>query len=162
MTKRRIDRLLVDEDWLQLWPMSKQYVLRREVSDHCALVVKSVEKDWGPKPFRTIDVWFLKRGFNRMVQDKWQSYSVQGYGMTKFKEKLKLLKSDLKFWNRDVFGNLDTDNRRILQDLEALDCQDCSGGLVENDRLKRLELASRLKENDKKIESLSCQKARAS
>jgi len=32
---------------------------------------------------------------------------------------------------------------------------------VENDRLKRLELVSRLKENDKKIESLSCQKARA-
>ena len=136
--------------------MSKQYVLRREVSDHCALVVKSEEKDWGPKPFRTIDAWLLKRGFSRMVQDKWQSYSVQGYGLTKIKEKLKLLKSDLKAWNRDVFGNLDTTKRRILQDLEALDGQDCLGGLVENDRLKRLELVSLLKENDKKIESLNC------
>jgi len=136
--------------------MSKQYVLRREVSDHCAMVVKSVEKDWGPKPFRTIDAWFLERGFSRIVQDKWRSYSVQGYGLTKIKEKLKLLKSDLKSWNRDVFGNLDTTKRRILQDLEALDGQDCLGGLVENDRLKRLELVSLLKENDKKIESLNC------
>jgi len=71
-----------------------------------------------------------------MVQDKWRSYSVQGYGLMKIKEKLKLLKSDLKSWNKDVFGNLDTTKWRILQDLEALDCQDCSGGLVENNRLK--------------------------
>ena len=44
-TMSRIDRVFVNEEWLQLWPMSKQYVLRREVSDHCAMVVKSVEKD---------------------------------------------------------------------------------------------------------------------
>jgi len=56
--------------------MSKQYVLRREVSDHCALVVNSVEKDWGPKPFRSIDAWFLEKVFNKMVKDKWQAYSV--------------------------------------------------------------------------------------
>jgi len=43
--KSRIHRVLITEDWLLLWPKSKQYVLRREVSDHCALVVKSVEKN---------------------------------------------------------------------------------------------------------------------
>ena len=61
--------MLVSEECLKLWPMSKQYVLRREVSNHCALVIKSVEKDWGPKPFRSIDAWLLERGFNRMVKD---------------------------------------------------------------------------------------------
>jgi len=142
--------------------MSKQYVLQREVSDHYALVVKSVEKDWGPKPFRTIDAWLLERGFSRMVKDKWQSYSVQGNVITKLKEKLKLHKYDLKSWNMEVFGNLDTTKRRILQELEVQDSQDCIGGLEETERLKRLELVSRLKVNDKKLESLSCQKARAS
>ncbi|XP_068466684.1 uncharacterized protein [Phaseolus vulgaris] len=53
--KSIIVRGLVTEEWLLKWPMCKQYVLRREVSDHCALVIKSVEKDWGPKPFRSID-----------------------------------------------------------------------------------------------------------
>ncbi|XP_068498101.1 uncharacterized protein [Phaseolus vulgaris] len=104
------------------------FAVAREISDHCALVVKSVEKDWGPKPFRSIDAWFLERGFNRM----------------------------------DVFGNLDNTKRRILQELEDLDCQDCNGGLGESERLKRMELASRLVENDKKLESLICQEARAS
>jgi len=37
--------------WMNIWSMCKQYVQHREVSDHCALVVKSMEKDCGPKPF---------------------------------------------------------------------------------------------------------------
>jgi len=68
----------------------------------------------------------------------------------------------MKLWNRDVFGNLDTTKRRILQNLEALDCQDCNGGLGEGERLEKMELTSRLVETEKKIENLFCQKARAS
>jgi len=43
--KSRLDTILVSEEWLQVWPMSKQYVQPREVSDHCAIVVKSWAKD---------------------------------------------------------------------------------------------------------------------
>jgi len=63
---------------MNIWPMCKQYVQRKEVFDHCALVVKTMDKDWGPKPFRTIDAWLLERGFNGMVKETWQSYTVQG------------------------------------------------------------------------------------
>jgi len=45
MERSRIDRVLVTEEWLQCWPMCKQYVQRREVSDHCALMIKSLDKD---------------------------------------------------------------------------------------------------------------------
>ncbi|XP_068467196.1 uncharacterized protein [Phaseolus vulgaris] len=68
--KSRLDRILVSEEWLQVWPMSKQYIQTREVSDHCAIVVKSWSKDWGPKPFKSIDAWLLEPGFkdlNRSV-----------------------------------------------------------------------------------------------
>ncbi|XP_068503978.1 uncharacterized protein [Phaseolus vulgaris] len=159
--KSRIDRVLVSEEWFVRWPMSKQYVQRREVSDHCALVVKSVEKDWGPKPFRTIDAWFLERGFNEMVKEKWISYPRKGNAMVNVKEKLKILKGDLKIWNKEVFGNVYTRKKEILQEIEDLDCMDCLNDLNEGDRLKRAALVSRLKENDKKIESLTCQKARS-
>ena len=159
--KSRLDRVLVSEEWMESWPMCKQYVQRREVSDHCALVVKAVEKDWGPKPFRSIDAWFMEKGFREMVKNYWSSYSVQGSAFIKFKEKLKALKGDLKVWNRDVFGNLHTSKKRILQDLEALDCLDCSNDLGEYDRLKRVELVGRLKETERKLDSLTCQKARA-
>jgi len=49
--KSRLDRILVSEEWMNIWPMYKQYIQQREVSDHCALVVKTMDKDWGPKPF---------------------------------------------------------------------------------------------------------------
>jgi len=152
--KSRIDRVLVSEEWLVRWPMSKQYVKQREVSDHCAIVVKSVEKDWGPKPFRSIDAWFLERGFREMVKEKWLSYPVKGNAFVTFKEKLKRLKGDLKIWNRDVFGNIQTHKRMILQEIEVLDYKDCLDGLREGDSLKMAELVSRLKETYKKLESL--------
>ncbi|XP_068487034.1 uncharacterized protein [Phaseolus vulgaris] len=160
--KSRLDRVLVIEEWMQIWPTCKQYVQRRDVSDHCALVVKSTVKDWGPKPFRSIDAWIMERGFTGLVKDKWSSYSAQGNALIVIKEKLKQLKGDLKVWNRDVFSNIDTSKKPILKELEALDCKDCSGVLSEKERLQRIGLVSRLKETDKKLESLLCQKARAS
>ena len=130
------------------------------MSDHCAIVVKSVDKDWGPRPFRTIDAWHMERGFTGMVKEKWQSYVVQGNEITKFKEKLKRLKGDLKVWNRDVYGNLHTRRRVILQEIESLDCQDFNGVQHGSVRVERVELLSRLPEIDRKINSLISQKAR--
>ena len=162
LTKSRLDRVLVSEEWMEIWPMCIQYVQRREASDHCAIVVKSVDKDWGPKPFRTIDAWFTERGFCEMVKDKWNSYTVQGSTFLKIKEKLKCLKGDLKVWNREVFGNMYTSKKRIVQEIEDLDCQDCNGTLRVFDGVKRCELVSRLQKVDKRLDSLICQKAKAS
>jgi len=37
-------------------------------------MIKCLDKDWGPKPFRSIDAWHLERGFDRMMEEKWKSY----------------------------------------------------------------------------------------
>jgi len=50
--------------------MCKQYIQPREISDHCAIVVKSMAKDWGPRPFKTINAWLLESGFKETVKDK--------------------------------------------------------------------------------------------
>ena len=121
-----------------------------------------MEKDWGPKPFRSVDDWFLEKVFRKMVKDKWSSYPAEGNAFVSFKEKLKRLKGDLKIWNREVFGNIQTQKGLILQEIDDLDCKDCQDGLREDDRLKRGDLVSRLMVIDKKLESLICQKARAS
>jgi len=105
-------------------------------------MVKSLVKVWGPRPFRTIDVWYLKSGFKELVKDKWKSYYVQGNDMMKFKDKLKSLMVDLKVWNRDVFGNLDTNKKKNLKEIDDLDSQDDQGELEESARLKRMGLVS--------------------
>ena len=159
--KSRLDRFLVSEEWIQIWPFYKQYVQQRTMSDHCAIVAKSWVKDWGPKPFCSIDAWFLEPGFKTYVQEKWGSYNTQGNNMSSFKEKLKFLKADLKVWNRNVFGCLQTSQRQILKEIENLDTKDDNEDLEEHDRLKRMELLSQLRLVDSKMDSLSRQKARA-
>ncbi|XP_068477175.1 uncharacterized protein [Phaseolus vulgaris] len=159
-TKSRIDSVLVSEEWLQCWPMCKQYVQRREVSDHCALMIKCLDKDWRPKPFRSIDAWHSEQGFDRMVEVRWKSYANQGSDIKGLKEKFKLLKADLKTWNKEVFGNLNSIKRSILQDIESFNYQDCNGQVSESERQSRIELVRRLWEIDSKLESFLRQKAR--
>ena len=135
--KSRLDRVLVSNEWLLKWPRCKQYVQPRVVLDHCAIVVKSVVKDWGPKPFRSIDTWFLEPGFLAMVKEKWDSYSMQGNYFSRLKDKLKNLKADLKVWNRDVFGCMETNKKKILKEIDDLDTQDDCADLDDCEKQKR-------------------------
>ena len=52
------------------------------------------------------------------------------------------------------------EKKKILQAIEDLDCHDCVGKFLEDDRVKRCELICDLREIDKKLDSLMCQKAR--
>jgi len=45
------------------------------------------------------------------------------------------LKGDLKVWNRDVFGIIESTKKKILEELEVLDCQACSGVLEDSENL---------------------------
>jgi len=159
--KSRLDRVLVSEEWLHKWSMSKLYVQPREVSYHCAIIVKSYVKDWDSKPFRTIDVWLMERSLEDLVKDRWSTYVVQGNGVSKLKDKLKMVKADLKVWNYEVFGHLNTNKERMIKEIEDLDCQDVNGSLDDKGRSKRMQLCGRLSVTNKKIDSLMSQKARA-
>jgi len=101
--KSRIDRILVSSKWLESWPNTKQYVLGMSVSNHCALILKVLDKDWRRKPFRSLDVWQKDNSFIVFVREKWSNYKIQGHGLFVRKEKLKKLKVVIKVWNREVF-----------------------------------------------------------
>jgi len=79
-----------------------------------------------------------------MMADRWKSYVNQENDIIGLKEKFKLLKADLKIWNMDVFGNLNSTKRTILQDIENLDHQDCVGQGVGSERQVRIDLLRRL------------------
>ena len=65
-------------EWLDRWSDNKYQVLDRLMSDQCALVLNTVTMDWGPKPFRSLDVWHKDSRFREFVRNKWLSYEVQG------------------------------------------------------------------------------------
>nr|KYP50454.1 hypothetical protein KK1_027706 [Cajanus cajan] len=57
LCKSRLDRCLVTTGWLDQWSNACLWALNKVVSDHCAIVLKSEDVNWGPKPFRFLNSW---------------------------------------------------------------------------------------------------------
>lgn len=136
----RKDRFLLSEGWHHHWGNLLQWACKRSVSDHCPLILKEGESDWGPKPFRVLDCWFDHPEFSNFVKEKWNSMSISGRACFVLKEKLKSLKADLKEWNKSVFGSLDRSIEATVEELNLLDleAENRELSLVEEERRKVL------------------------
>lgn len=100
----RIDHVLVSDEWKRAWGDSALWVLPRDASDHCPLVLKVGGWDWGPKPFRFNNFWLENRGFKLLVEETWRNHNLGGWMGFILKEKLKNLKLRLKEWNKEEYG----------------------------------------------------------
>ncbi|XP_028103474.1 uncharacterized protein LOC114302620 [Camellia sinensis] len=94
----RIDRVLVDPKWLEVFHV-KLLGLPRLLSDHSPLLPMEDERDWGPKPFRIENAWFLHKNFHSFGENSWKETAVVGWAGYILLKKLKTLKIGLKKWN---------------------------------------------------------------
>ncbi|XP_057425790.1 uncharacterized protein LOC130719169 [Lotus japonicus] len=156
----RLDRFLVSDGWTNHWPHCFQSVLVRDISDHCPLLLRSVVQNWGPKPFRVLNCWFQHPSFKKFVLDSWSSFQVQGRGIFVIKEKLKLLKAELKKWNVEVFGNVLATRRNIVKRLQDLDVVAENVGLSIEETKERQQVQAEFWRIAKLNESLLFQKSR--
>lgn len=76
--RSRLDRILINNSWINRWPNSNQKGLLRTLSDHVPIILEIKVRDWGPKPFCSLNAWLLHPGFNDFVCSKWESYDVEG------------------------------------------------------------------------------------
>jgi len=137
--RSRLDRVLVSDKWLLQWQGSKQFVQSRQVSDHCALVVKNSIVDWGPKPFCTFDVWQQSLGFKEVVKKAWDTSAHSGSSMENLREKLKWMKLQIKRWNKEVFVSDKIARQKLIDKISELDQCDDEGTLQDDKRVKRVE-----------------------
>lgn len=135
--KSRLDRMLVNGEWISRWPNVVLKGGRRTLSDHCSIFVEAEAKDWGPKPFRFFNYWISHPSFKPLVNSKWSSFSIRGWGSYILKEKLKLLKGVLKEWRVETFGELDKSIEDKKCEIERLDRIDDVFGLDEVETKER-------------------------
>lgn len=90
--RSRIDRVLATRDWLESWPQCAQWVLDRNVSNHCPIVVKSSSIDCGPKPFRFLNCQLTDKRFGGVSKELSKNLQFEGWGGYVLKEKIKGLK----------------------------------------------------------------------
>ncbi|GKV48490.1 hypothetical protein SLEP1_g55300 [Rubroshorea leprosula] len=117
----RLDRVLMSDEMYNLGRECVQQGLKRTVSDYCLILVKTSAADWGPKPFRMFDAWQQHPQFRKAVEDKWKELKVEGYAGFRCLQKLKGLKEFLKGWNKEVFGNMESQFNEVAEKVERID-----------------------------------------
>ncbi|XP_023904183.1 uncharacterized protein LOC112015948 [Quercus suber] len=111
--KARLDRFLFSADWEDKFPSVSLQRLPRLLSDHFPIVLKGGSFQRGRRPFRFENMWLKDEGFVETVQSWWESYNVLGAPSFVLPNKLKLLKTNLKKWNVEVFGNVEDRVRKL-------------------------------------------------
>ena len=113
--KSKLNRFFISHEWLTKWPGCTQFILDRNLSNHCPILLRSKNIDWGSKPFRVLDCWLKDKLFESIVKECWTNTQPRGWGGFAFKEKIKKFKERMKLWNREQFG----DTLKKVQGIEA-------------------------------------------
>ncbi|KAI5336490.1 hypothetical protein L3X38_015758 [Prunus dulcis] len=101
--QERIDRGLVNEEWLIAWPESQVYHCPMMGSDHCPILVETSSRIIaGPKPFRFEAVWAEDPECESMVQQGWDLAS-NGDNLSRWVLSLKSCELKLRKWSKLKF-----------------------------------------------------------
>lgn len=130
------------------------------MSDHCPIVLCMRTQNWGRKPFRFNNSWMTHDGFKEIVVEFWLNANVNGWKTYVVKEKLKNLKSVIRKWNSENFGDIDGKIKVLELAISDLDLTGEDGSLSESDVELRKVLFADLWKNMKDKESLLKQKSR--
>ncbi|GJV31814.1 RNA-directed DNA polymerase, eukaryota [Tanacetum coccineum] len=65
----KLDMFLTSEGLLTIFPSLSALCLDRHLSDHRPILMRELNVDYGPIPFRIFHSWFHKNGFDNMVED---------------------------------------------------------------------------------------------
>jgi hypothetical protein len=124
-----VEWLILSRDWTNScsWLIRKiilgisQKRLVRLSSDHFPIMLVCGSHHQGRRPFKFENMWFKVDGFVEKVHQWWNSYQFQGFSSFIFSSKLKALKSDLRHWNAEEFGNVTLRKNELLAELNVLD-----------------------------------------
>lgn len=101
--KSKLDRCLMNSDWITKFPNLSTLILNRTISDHFPIMAHSPSSNWGRKPFRFMNCWVSHPNYMKIVQLAWAN----AQHLSIF-DKLKLIKGSLKQWNKMSLGSLMT------------------------------------------------------
>ncbi|PWA36201.1 RNA-directed DNA polymerase, eukaryota, Reverse transcriptase zinc-binding domain protein [Artemisia annua] len=119
--KRKIDRVLVNPDLMNLWPTASFIALPRTLSDHRPLILTTTNTDFGPIPFKFFNSWLQKPGLIEVVTNSLTSSLYHGKPDQILQMKLKKLKQDLKEWLRSNANNDEQEKSTLIDQLKDLD-----------------------------------------
>nr|GEY76600.1 RNA-directed DNA polymerase, eukaryota [Tanacetum cinerariifolium] len=108
------------------WATSMNCLSRSALVGPPAYLLKKIQTDFGPTPFRLYHSWFKREGFDAMVEQAWLSFSHNdSNSLIRFKKKLQDLKKIIRVWIRDM-NILNLELSRKLNELNQSDLKDAA------------------------------------
>ncbi|PHT99388.1 Protein translocase subunit SecA [Capsicum chinense] len=129
-SRSRLDRFLVSTSWA---PNVIRVPLPQLISDYSPILLDGSRGRWTKSPFRFESIWLSLSDFQDRVASRWSSYVVEGRPF-RLAKKLKLLKANMRVWNKEVFGRIEVKMREIMNEVGEL---------------KRVEVGRELEEREK-------------
>ncbi|GJS25162.1 RNA-directed DNA polymerase, eukaryota, reverse transcriptase zinc-binding domain protein [Tanacetum coccineum] len=98
----KLDRFLISEDVIDLFPDIRITALDRIWSDHNPILLHVDKIDFGPSPFKLYNSWLLRDGFDDLIKSEWDSLDSNNSEFPiKCHEKFHILKAKIQQWNNN-------------------------------------------------------------
>lgn len=129
LVMEKLDRILVNKEWEDLFPQANVKRLPREISDHNPLIVSTGNNESLPFiQFKFYLNWLKNLDFFALAEKLWKRPCRARSTLDKIQQKLKLFKEYFKGWGFNIQGELRkqrTMNQKELNELELIEEQIC-------------------------------------
>nr|GEV11059.1 RNA-directed DNA polymerase, eukaryota [Tanacetum cinerariifolium] len=118
----KLDRYLISEGVLDLFPHLSALCLDQHLSDHRPILLRETNYGYSLSPFWFFHSWFAMEGFNYFVKTTWKSLNiVEPNGLIRLKRKLQALKIAIKAWSKEANKRSNDRKINIQQNLSEVD-----------------------------------------
>ncbi|KAL8524003.1 hypothetical protein ACS0TY_013820 [Phlomoides rotata] len=136
----RLDRVLANDDFLDLWHSASATVLPCISSDHHPIILKLHEtSEHVVRPFHFQYMWTTHPFFKQTVLNSWTQLTTASSPIQLVTQKLKRLKATLKNWNRVVFKNIYVEMEEASEALNAIQVEAALYGDTEDRLLTKID-----------------------
>ncbi|XP_071729213.1 uncharacterized protein [Rutidosis leptorrhynchoides] len=155
----RLDRFLISDDILKIWPNISSKTLDRDLSDHCPIILRNNFFDSGPKPIRVFNTWLDLKDADKVIISAWSTPVNGNRPDCIFRNKLKNVKMELKKHSMQL-DNLDSQIHDHLKATNEWEKIAETRPITETERLKWVEEKMLYFEKEKKKTKMLKQKSR--
>ncbi|XP_021990912.1 uncharacterized protein LOC110887642 [Helianthus annuus] len=144
----RIDRIFLSWNIVNDWPNAVYQTLPRDKSDHCPLLLKVENRNFGVKPFPFFDAWLQKEGLEDVVRNGLQSFVGGETPDMVLLNKFRRLKVVISSWANKVKAKEKVEELTLQSEVEHLDFTLENRDLSEEEHWVYIEAKKRLFEID--------------